>query len=163
MQYFNYFAKHGYVVAKVDIRGTGSSSGRLPTEEYSDIELCDGRNVINYLAYNLSSISNGNVGMFGISWGAFNGLMLAFDVPSSSCSSSASSSPSPLKAVVAVDGSEDLYANDIHYIDGVMHMDEYIASMCHENALPQSINEYNGTSLARFSDPNDDYYADRFR
>jgi len=31
--------------------------------------------------------------------------------------------------------SEDLYKNDIHYIDEVLHQDEYILSVDHENEL----------------------------
>eukprot|EP00658_Telonema_sp_P-2_P032767 TRINITY_DN24180_c0_g1_i2.p1 TRINITY_DN24180_c0_g1~~TRINITY_DN24180_c0_g1_i2.p1 ORF type:complete len:657 (+),score=108.69 TRINITY_DN24180_c0_g1_i2:250-2220(+) len=68
---------------------------------------------------------NGKVGMIGISWGAFNGLMLA------------ARAPPGLEAVVAIAGSEDLYYNDVHYMDGVKHFDEYILSMDQENALPR--------------------------
>ena len=39
---YSYFLDHGYVVARVDIRGTGNSEGHTIPYEYSDIEL-DGR------------------------------------------------------------------------------------------------------------------------
>ena len=35
---YSYFVERGYVVARVDIRGTGNSEGRLIPYEYSDIE-----------------------------------------------------------------------------------------------------------------------------
>ena len=41
---------HGYVVARVDIRGTGNSEGVTIPYEYSDIELDDGEDVIAWLA-----------------------------------------------------------------------------------------------------------------
>lgn len=44
---YSYFVEHGYVVARVDIRGTGNSEGRLIPHEYSDIELADGEVVVD--------------------------------------------------------------------------------------------------------------------
>jgi putative CocE/NonD family hydrolase len=51
--------------------------------------------------------------MWGISWGGFNAIQVAMR------------RPKPLKAIVAVDASDDLFRLDIHYIDGIMHLDEY--------------------------------------
>ncbi|HTN65586.1 MAG TPA: CocE/NonD family hydrolase, partial [Burkholderiaceae bacterium] len=34
--YGAYFAKRGYVVARVDVRGTGGSEGSIPVSEYSE-------------------------------------------------------------------------------------------------------------------------------
>lgn len=60
--YFAYFASRGFVVAKVDIRGTGSSFGKLIHREYTNQELDDGAEIINQLAK--MPWSNGNVGMY---------------------------------------------------------------------------------------------------
>ncbi len=72
---YSYFIQRGYVVAAVDIRGTGNSEGRLIPHEYSDIEQKDGEVVIDWLSK--QPWSNGNVGMFGISWGGFNSIQMA--------------------------------------------------------------------------------------
>ena len=47
---YSYFVQRGYVVAAVDIRGTGNSEGRLIPYEYSDIEHQDGEFVIDWLS-----------------------------------------------------------------------------------------------------------------
>ncbi len=72
---YAYFAERGYIVARVDIRGTGSSEGRLVPHEYSDRELDDGEKVIEWVAAH--PLANGKVGMFGISWSGFNAIQLA--------------------------------------------------------------------------------------
>ncbi|CAF1508911.1 unnamed protein product, partial [Didymodactylos carnosus] len=120
-----YFSRRGYIVAKVDIRGTGASDGIRVPKEYSTIELDDCESVIEQLSQ--LSISNGNVAMMGFSWSAFNSLMMAI-----------LRHPPALKAIYAAHGSEDLYFNDIHYMDGILHEDEYILSVDHENALPRT-------------------------
>jgi hypothetical protein len=43
---YAYFVRRGYIVARVDIRGTGSSEGTLIPYEYSEIEQKDGDQVI---------------------------------------------------------------------------------------------------------------------
>ena len=43
-------SRHGYAVARVDIRGTGNSEGTLIPYEYSEIEQRDGEDVIAWLA-----------------------------------------------------------------------------------------------------------------
>jgi len=45
---YSYFVERGYIVARVDIRGTGNSEGRLIPYEYSDIELDDGEAIIEW-------------------------------------------------------------------------------------------------------------------
>lgn len=117
----SYFVRHDYVVARVDVRGTGRSHGRTPDREYSDQELRDGEDVIAWLAR--QPWSNGNVGMMGISWGGFNAIQMAMRQPPA------------LKAILAADASDDLYHDDIHYIDGMMHVDEFEISMDLTNAL----------------------------
>jgi putative CocE/NonD family hydrolase len=108
---YPFVVDQGYVGARVDIRGTGASEGTLPDGEYSEQELADGMEVIAWLAD--QPWSNGAVGMWGISWGGFNAIQLAMRRPPA------------LKAIIAVDASDDLFHDDIHYIDGIWHLDEY--------------------------------------
>jgi putative CocE/NonD family hydrolase len=110
-----YFARHGYVGVRVDIRGFGASGGSPPTREYSAQEQEDGEHVIAWLAR--QPWSNGNVGMFGISWGGFNSIQMAMRRPPA------------LKAILAIEATEALFKEDVHYMDGVMHVDEFEVSM----------------------------------
>lgn len=111
----SYFARRGYVSARVDIRGFGASEGSPPEREYSEQEQVDGEQVIAWLAH--QSWSNGNVGMFGISWGGFNSLQLAMrHAPG-------------LKAILATDATGELFHDDVHYIDGIAHIDEFELNM----------------------------------
>jgi uncharacterized protein len=119
---YAWFVERGYIVARVDIRGTGGSEGRLIPHEYSDIEHADGEAVIEWLAS--EPRSNGNVGMFGISWGGFNAIQMAMRAPEA------------LKAIIAVDATEDLYQDDVHYMDGIMHVDSWEMSQDLYNAMP---------------------------
>ncbi|MGI5950800.1 MAG: CocE/NonD family hydrolase [Brooklawnia sp.] len=98
-----WYAGHGYASVRVDIRGTGDSEG-LFEDEYSRIELDDGLAVIAWLAG--QPWCTGAVGMFGISWGGFNGLQLA------------ALRPAALKAVVTVCATDDRFDNDVHYTGG---------------------------------------------
>ena len=119
---YSFFLGHGYAVARVDIRGTGDSEGRTIPYEYSDIELDDGEEVIDWLSR--QDWSTGNVGMFGISWGGFNSIQMAMR------------NPPALKAFVAVMATEYLYQEDVHYMDGIMHTDSWMMSNDLYNALP---------------------------
>ena len=119
-----YFAHRGYVTARVDIRGTGASEGETPDREYSQREQEDGEEVIAWLAR--QAWSNGNIGMFGISWGGFNSIQMAMRRPPA------------LKAIIAVCATEDLYNEDVHYIDGMMHVDEFEVAMDLDQALSRS-------------------------
>ncbi len=110
-----FFVRRGYVGARVDVRGNGASEGALPDREYSDQELKDGLEVIDWLSK--QSWSSGTVGMFGISWGGFNSIQLAH------------LNPPALKAIIAVCATEELFHDDIHYIDNLMHADEFELGM----------------------------------
>jgi uncharacterized protein len=110
-----YFARRGYVGVRVDIRGFGASEGVPPEREYSDQEQTDGEQIIAWLAR--QPWSNGNVGMFGISWGGFNSLQMAMRHPPG------------LKAILAVDATAELFHDDVHYIDGMAHIDEFELNM----------------------------------
>ncbi len=120
---YSYFLKRGYIVARVDIRGTGNSEGKTIPYEYSDIELDDGEEVINWLSR--QEWSTGDVGMFGISWGGFNSIQMAMR------------NPPALKAFVSVMATEYLYQEDVHYMDGIMVAgDSWMMSNDLYNALP---------------------------
>lgn len=112
---FSYFARRGFVGAAVDIRGFGESGGTPPDREYSAEEQADGEQVIAWLAR--QPWSNGKVGMLGISWGGFNSLQMAMR------------NPPALKAILAVDATERLFNEDVHYFDGIFHVDEYELTM----------------------------------
>ena len=112
---FEYFARHGYVGARVDIRGFGNSEGRPTSREYSKQEQEDGERVIAWLAR--QPWSNGKVGMLGISWGGFNSIQMAMRRPPA------------LKAILAIEATEALFKEDVHYMDGIMHVDEFEVSM----------------------------------
>ncbi len=111
----SWFAAHGYVSVRVDIRGFGASEGVPTDREYSEQEQLDGERVIAWLAS--QPWSTGKVGMFGISWGGFNSIQLAMR------------NPPALKAILAVDATEQLFHDDVHYVDGMMHFDEFELNM----------------------------------
>ena len=119
---YSYFLEHGYLVVRVDMRGTGNSEGMVIPYEYSDIELDDGEEVIDWLSQ--QEWSTGSVGMFGISWGGFNSIQMAMR------------NPPALKAFVALMATEFLYQEDVHYMDGIMHTDSWMMGNDLYNALP---------------------------
>jgi len=118
---YEYFAVRGFVTARLDVRGTGRSGGTVPASEYSETEISDCVAVIDWLAR--QPWSNGSVGMWGISWSAINTLLVA------------ARQPGPLKACIAVHPSDELFARDIHYIDGLLHYDLYELSIDLLNAI----------------------------
>jgi uncharacterized protein len=119
---YAYFVRRGYGVARVDIRGTGNSEGKLIAYEYTDQEQTDGEAVIDWLAK--QPFSTGKVGMFGISWGGFNSIHMSMR------------NPPALKAIVAICATDDLYQDDVHFIDGMMHVDSWEMSQDLANLLP---------------------------
>lgn len=98
-----YLAGHGYVCARVDMRGSGDSEG-LQMDEYLPIEQQDGLDIIDWLSR--QSWSSGRVGMFGLSWGGITALQMA------------SHRPPALKAIVPVGASDDRYYDDGCYFVG---------------------------------------------
>ncbi len=112
---YSYFARRGYVGDRVDIRGFGSSEGVPTDREYSQQEQADGLQIITWLAH--QAWSNGNVGMMGISWSGFNSLQMAM------------LHPPELKAILAADATNELFHDDIHFIDGMVHIDEFELNM----------------------------------
>ena len=114
----------GYVVCRVDVRGTGSSEGiaidEYPAQEQRD--LCD---VIAWLAS--QPWSTGAVGMYGTSYSGFNSIQVAMERPPA------------LRAIIPIFATDDRYADDVHYFGGVLKaLDtvDYPAYMTAMNALP---------------------------
>ncbi len=103
-----YYAGHGYACVRVDMRGSGESDGVL-TDEYLAVEQDNALEVLDWIAS--QPWCSGNTGMIGISWGGFNGLQVAARRPPS------------LKAIVTIASTDDRYADDVHYMGGVMVKD----------------------------------------
>ena len=122
-QIHSYFAAHGYAGVRVDLRGSGDSDGIL-RDEYLQQELDDGIEVLRWIA--AQPWCNGNIGMFGLSWGGFNGLQIA------------AMQPPELKAVITVCSSDDRYADDIHYMGGCLLTDNlsWASTMFAYNSCP---------------------------
>ncbi|MGH9169423.1 MAG: CocE/NonD family hydrolase [Acidimicrobiales bacterium] len=121
---YPWFAARGYGCARVDLRGTGNSTGII-SDEYSEQELQDGEEVIEWLA--AQRWCTGRVGMTGISWGGFNSLQLA------------ARRPAALRAIITMCASDDRYADDVHYRGGCLlavDMLQWAVSMLTWNALP---------------------------
>lgn len=118
------YAAHGLAVLRVDLRGTGSSTG-ICEDEYPDVERSDLRIAIEWLT--TQPWSNGRVGMFGTSYSGFNSLQMAAEgVPA-------------LRAVVAAYATDDRYTDDVHYCGGVLRaidLIDYPLYMVAMNALP---------------------------
>lgn len=89
-----YFAGHGYAAMRVDIRGSGDSDGIQGVFATND-EADDTVHVLKWIAE--QPWSDGQVGMFGISWGGFQGIQTAHRAPPE------------LKAVIAQSYAPDRY------------------------------------------------------
>ncbi len=104
------FAEAGYASIRVDIRGYGDSDG-LAEDEYSHQEIQDGHDIIAWIA--AQSWCDGNVGMFGKSWGAYNSFQVA------------ATRPPALKAIIPVMGTDDRWREDIHFYGSVLANDNF--------------------------------------
>ena len=105
-----YFAAHGFACLRVDMRGSGDSEGHMP-DMYDDNELADARHVIEWIA--AQPWCDGNVGMFGTSWGGTASLQANIDAPEA------------LKAIIAVCATHDRYEDDIHHMGGCLITDTF--------------------------------------
>lgn len=115
---------HGYAVARVDVRGTGSSGG-IAIDEYPAQEQQDLCEVIAWLA--AQSWCNGSIGMYGTSYSGFNSLQVAAEQPPA------------LKAIIAIYATDDRYTDDVHYMGGslrLIDLVDYPLYMVAMNALP---------------------------
>jgi putative CocE/NonD family hydrolase len=122
-QVHGWFARNGYAGVRVDLRGSGDSDGVL-RDEYLQRELDDGLEVLRWIA--AQPWCNGRVGLFGLSWGGFNGLQLA------------ALRPPELGAVISVCSSDDRYADDVHYMGGCLLTDNlsWASTMFAFNSCP---------------------------
>jgi putative CocE/NonD family hydrolase len=117
-------AEAGYVLCRLDVRGTGSSEG-IATDEYPAVERTDMATVIDWLATQPWSL--GTVGMYGYSYSGFNSIQIAMERPPA------------LKAIIPVYATDDRYGDDVHYYGGaVKQLDQidYPTYMVAMNALP---------------------------
>jgi predicted acyl esterase len=123
-EYHRFADEFGYVVCRLDVRGTGSSEG-VPTDEYTAEEHADIAETIAWLAG--QEWSNGNIGMYGTSWSGFNTLQVAM------------LRPPALKAICSIMASDDRYADDVHYFGGALKqldLIDYPTYMEAANVLP---------------------------
>jgi putative CocE/NonD family hydrolase len=121
---YEQLAEAGYVVCRLDVRGTGTSEG-IAEDEYTRTERADLVAVIDWLA--TREWSTGAVGMYGTSYSGFNSLQIAMD------------GPPALKAICSIFASDDRYGDDVHYFGGVLkQLDvvDYPTYMVAMNALP---------------------------
>jgi putative CocE/NonD family hydrolase len=120
--------RFGYAVCRVDVRGTGSSSGDA-TDEYPPAEQADLVEVIAWLA--AQPWCTGRVGMFGTSYSGFNSLQIACeDAPA-------------LGAVFAIYSSDDRWTDDVHWRGGALKLvdlvdyNHYMTPMCVLPPVPE--------------------------
>lgn len=121
---FTYLAERGIAGVRIDIRGTGASTGVI-TDEYVAQEQLDNVAVMEWLE--TQDWCDGNLGMWGISWGGFSALQTAM------------LRPPQLKAIAPMHATHDRFACDVHYTGGSLHAAEQLdwpGSMVTTNALP---------------------------
>jgi putative CocE/NonD family hydrolase len=95
----------GLAVARIDVRGTGSSEG-VAVDEYPAQEQADLADAIAWLAE--QDWCSGRVGMYGTSYSGFNSLQAAAERPPA------------LGAICAIYSSDDRYTDDVHYTGGAL-------------------------------------------
>ena len=119
-----WLAARGYALCRVDVRGTGSSGG-IALDEYTADETQDGYEAVEWLA--AQPWCNGNVGMWGISYGGFTSIQVA------------ALRPPHLRAIVPVMATDDRYTDDVHFRGGCLTVSEqsqYAVSQVAMNAMP---------------------------
>ncbi len=118
---FGFLAGHGYVGVRMDLRGSGTSTGVLE-DEYAEQEQLDICEVIEWLSR--QPWCTGDVGMTGISWSGFNCLQVA------------ARRPPALRTVVSVHSTDDRYDNDVHHLGGSL-LAFYRLQWAHHDARQQ--------------------------
>src|SRR5688572_26799303 len=119
-----YLAARGYALCRLGVRGTGSSPG-IALDEYTATETEDGYDAVEWLA--TQPWSNGNAGMWGISYGGFTSIQVA------------ALRPPHLRAIVPMYATDDRYTDDVHYVGGcptASELTQYGVAMVANNALP---------------------------
>ena len=98
-----WLASHGYVVVRADMRGSGDSDG-VYYDEYLKQEQDDACELIKWITS--QPWSSGKVGMYGKSWGGFNGLQVA------------ARQPPGLATIISLYSTDDRMEEDIHWKGG---------------------------------------------
>lgn len=129
LELYGYLTSQGYAGCLLDIRGTGRSDGSPPSAEYTKQEIDDIIEVINYLI--VQPYSSGRIVIWGLSWSGTNALHVA------------SRNHPAVIGTVAMMCTSTLFTDDIYYIDGNFHMDEYEVEMDIDPTLPQINLEFN--------------------
>ncbi len=114
----------GFAVCRLDLRGTGSSTG-IALDEYHPQEQADVCEAIAWLAE--QDWSTGRVGMYGTSWGGFNSIQVAMERPPA------------LGAIAPIYASDDRYTDDVHYMGGALKaldLVDWVLYMAACNVLP---------------------------
>ncbi|HET7072384.1 MAG TPA: CocE/NonD family hydrolase [Nocardioides sp.] len=112
---------HGYAVARIDVRGTGSSPGDA-VDEYPEAEQRDLPDAFAWLA--AQDWCDGQIGMWGTSYSGFNSLQIAMERPPG------------LKAICAIFATDDRWTDDVHWRGGALRLvdlvdyDHYMTAMC---------------------------------
>lgn len=102
-QIHRYFAGHGYATMRLDLRGSGDSGG--VQDNFASVqEQDDTVEVLRWIAK--QPWSDGQVGMFGISWGGYQAIQVAFRAPPE------------LKAVIPISFAPDRYQHGQVYRGG---------------------------------------------
>ena len=119
-----WLATRGFALCRLDVRGTGSSPG-VAVDEYTEAETLDGYDAVEWLA--AQPWCNGNVGMWGISWGGFTAIQVA------------KLRPPHLRAILPMYATDDRYRDDVHIRGGCVTASEkcqYAVSQLGMNAMP---------------------------
>jgi uncharacterized protein len=98
------YATRGFVLAVVDVRGTGGSQGNLNANYFSPREARDGYDLVEYLG--TQSWSNGKVGMSGGSYLGISQYLIA------------EQDPAHLAAIAPIEAFADIY-NDAAFPGGI--------------------------------------------
>ena len=124
-RHYTYLPEHGYIVARIDIRGTGASEG-ISTDEYTPQVQLDGYDAVEWLAQ--QPWCDGHVYMMGISYGGFTSLQVA------------THQPPHLTSIIPIDFTDDRYTDDCHYRGGLLRkyydIGWYGTRMTAWNAMP---------------------------
>lgn len=94
-----YLASRGYAVLLIDFRGLGSSDG-IVHQAMDRAEGRDGAEAVEWIA--AQPWCDGNVGMFGMSYGGITSLKVAFE------------HPPHLKAIAPIMGTDDIYLDYLY-------------------------------------------------
>ena len=119
-----WLAARGFALCRLDVRGTGSSPG-VALDEYTEAETLDGFDTVEWLA--AQPWCNGNVGMWGISYGGFTSIQVA------------KLRPPHLRAIAPMYATDDRYRDDVHVRGGCITASEksqYAVSQLGMNAMP---------------------------